>query len=323
MKKILFNYIIFIMIITVISVFPIHADEKTLDIAMILWRGETDAERGFKEGLKELGYKVNLSVWDAAQDRKTLKSLLKSEVKPKLRKYDYIYTFGTTVTKATRTITKSRTTPHIFNIVSNPEKAGIKPGKEKNVTGVSNKVPLDVQIESAMKVIPFKKLGFIYNPRENNSVAQRIEIEEISKSSEEEYQFEVIPIKAAPEKNELEASLNKGLSKNIDVLYLPLDSYLLSKVHIIGQFIKDNKVKSIGSQKKYITQGALIGFVADYRSLGREAAKIIDRHEKGEKIKNIPIYKVERPVLMINKNTVKLFNLDIPQEILDQAQLVD
>lgn len=32
------------------------AGSKDLNIAMILWRGETKAEQGFKGGLKELGY---------------------------------------------------------------------------------------------------------------------------------------------------------------------------------------------------------------------------------------------------------------------------
>jgi len=31
------------------------ASGKTLRIAMLLWRGETKAEQGFKDGLKELG----------------------------------------------------------------------------------------------------------------------------------------------------------------------------------------------------------------------------------------------------------------------------
>ena len=31
------------------------AGAKDLKIAMVLWRGETDAEKGFRQGLKDLG----------------------------------------------------------------------------------------------------------------------------------------------------------------------------------------------------------------------------------------------------------------------------
>ena len=34
---------------------PVLAAGETLSIAMVLWRGPTEADRGFKDGLKKLG----------------------------------------------------------------------------------------------------------------------------------------------------------------------------------------------------------------------------------------------------------------------------
>ena len=48
---------------------------------MILWRGETQAESGFKDGLNELGYSAEYIIMNADQDIKKLGSLL-NELKP-------------------------------------------------------------------------------------------------------------------------------------------------------------------------------------------------------------------------------------------------
>jgi ABC-type proline/glycine betaine transport system substrate-binding protein len=57
---------------SIILAFPSHwdlASAKDLKIAMILWRGETEAEKGFQQGLKEFGYSVQYTVINAGQDR--------------------------------------------------------------------------------------------------------------------------------------------------------------------------------------------------------------------------------------------------------------
>jgi len=51
---------------------PSLSNAKDLKIAMILWRGETEAEKGFQQGLKEFGYSVQYTVMNAGQDRTEL-----------------------------------------------------------------------------------------------------------------------------------------------------------------------------------------------------------------------------------------------------------
>ena len=72
---------------------PLFAYSKNLHIAMILWRGETEGEIGFKVGLKKLGYSVRFTTMNAGQDRAALSQLLRNRVKPALKEFDYIYTF--------------------------------------------------------------------------------------------------------------------------------------------------------------------------------------------------------------------------------------
>jgi len=289
---------------------------------MILWRGETQAESGFKDGLKELGYSVEYTIMNAGQDIKKLGSLL-NKLKPKFDEFDYIYTFGTTVSRRTRLIINDRV-PQIFNVVTDPVRAGIVQSMELsggNIGGVSNAIPISVQIKSALEVIKFNKLGIFFNPREKNSLIVRKELYNIAK----DFDFEVIDLRSPPVQKMLQENLQKVIDKSIlvDAVYLPSDSFLVSNAELIGSQLRAAKVKSIGEIKSFIENGALMGIVFDYYQLGRTVARIVDRHQKGEKLQNIPIAKVEEPYLLINKTTSDILNINIPEAILEKATMIE
>ena len=298
------------------------ASDKRLKIAMILWRGETQAESGFKDGLKELGYSVEYIIMNAGQDIKKLGRLL-SKLKSKFDEFDYIYTFGTTVSRRTRVIVNDRV-PQIFNVVTDPVGAGIVQGMESsggNISGMSNAIPTAVQIESALEVIKFNKLGIFFNPREKNSMITRKELYNVAK----DFDFEVIDLRSPPVQKMLQENLQKVIDKSIlvDAVYLPSDSFLVSNAELIGSQLRVAKVKSIGAIKSFIENGALMGVVIDYYQLGRTVARIVDRHQKGEKLQNIPIEKVEEPYLVINKTTSDILNINIPEAVLKKAIIVE
>ena len=52
-------YCLLIFVIFYLPLSSLAASSEQLNIAMILWRGETSAEEGFKAGMKEFGYSVN------------------------------------------------------------------------------------------------------------------------------------------------------------------------------------------------------------------------------------------------------------------------
>ncbi len=109
----------------------------------------------------------------------------------------------------------------------------------------------------------------------------------------------------------------------VDAIYLPLDSFLLTKAQLIGPKLRSAKILSIASQKKYIQNGALFGAIPDYYSLGKEVAKIVDRHRNGEKLGETPIQTPKEPLLMINKTTADLLNITIPEHLLKKAIIVE
>ena len=322
MKNIVFRLLFLILVTLLVFSNSLLAGEKSLKIAMILWRGETRAESGFIDGLKELGYPVEYIIINAGQDIKKL-GLLLSKIKPKFDEFDYIYTFGTTVSRRTRVIVNDRV-PQIFNVVTDPVGAGIVQGMESsggNISGMSDAIPISVQIKSALEVIKFNKLGIFFNPREKNSMIIRKELYNIAK----DFDFEVIDLRSPPVQKMLQENLQKVIDKSIlvDAVYLPSDSFLVSNAELIGSKLRAAKVKSIGAVKNFIENGALMGVVFDNYQLGRTVASIVDRHQKGEKLQNIPIAKVEKPYLVINKTTSDILNIKIPEAVLKKATIVE
>ncbi len=265
------------------------AKGPALNIVMILWRGETPAEKGLVRELEKLGYTVNVTVHDADKDKKRLTDILRKDVLPNLTKFDYVYTFGTTVTTRTHAALP-KDQRHIFNIVTDPVKSKIvdsveRPGR--NVTGVSNKVFLPLQIENASKVLPLKKLGILFNPQEKNSIFYVKELKAIGQARG----FEVVEIRTPPKREKLQEVVRSIADKafDVDAVYLPGDSFLISNADAIGKPLTEGGVPTIAANSKYIAQGALLGTVPDYAGLGHLLARIVDRNRKGEPLAAIAI----------------------------------
>src|SRR5215470_8188595 len=299
------------------------ASAKDLKIAMLLWRGETEAEKGFQQGLKEFGYSVQYTTMNAGQDRTELGRLLREEVSPKLNDFDYIYVFGTTVASATKSIVQDKV-PQIFNIVADPVGAALLQSAESsggNIAGVTNEIPLPLQVQTALKIVPFRRLGLLFNPREKNSMLVRDKLSEVAPRS----RFEIVDLRSPPAEDMLQANLQKLKNKSVlvDAVYLPPDSFLVSNAQLIGSELRAAKIKSIASIETFIEKGALMGVVPDYRELGKAAATIVHRHQQGTKLKDMQVQAAKRPLLMINKSTSRELKLNIPEAFLKTAVTVD
>jgi ABC-type uncharacterized transport system substrate-binding protein len=296
---------------------------EPLNIAMILWRGETEAEKGFKDGLKELGYSARYAVMNAGQDRAELGRLLREDLKPRLKSFDYVYVFGTTATLATKTIVDDKV-PVIFNIVADPVGAGIVrswQGSGANIAGVSNEIPLDLQLKTAMTLVPIKRLGLFFNPREKNSMLIRDKILTVAQP----LGIEIVDLRSPPALDMLQENLQKlrDQSIKVDAVYLPADSFIVSAAKLVGGELRAGKVKSIAALESYVDQGALMGLVPGYRELGRAAAMLVHRHVKGQALQEMAVEADRAPLLKINLATARALNVAIPETLRKRAILVD
>jgi putative tryptophan/tyrosine transport system substrate-binding protein len=200
---------------------PVQA--KNLRIAMILWHPETPAEAGFKDELKKLGYTADYVVIDAHQDRTALRSKIESEILPQLKSFDYVYSYGTTVTQVTKVLLGGRA-QQLFDIVYDPVGAGFVESLTAsggNITGASDAVPLSAQFKPFLKQFKIKKLAVLFNPREKNSNQQLQGLQQAAKN----YGFDVIELPSPPALDRLQQNL-KSLADGqvkVDAVYLPAE----------------------------------------------------------------------------------------------------
>lgn len=290
------------LVLLAVSLLMVSFSAHALSIAMVVWRGQTDAETGFIAALEEQGHDVEVTWYDAGQDKVKLGQLIRGELSQNLDKYDYVYSFGTTVGKAVKTHLNGRK-PHIFNIVSFPAKAGILPseqGGQKNTAGVSSRVATETQFTNAMEFMSLSKVVVAFNPREQNSTLQLQKAVELGKK----YDFEVVPLRIRPDAEVFMSDLQKLEElMPISAIYLPSDSFLISNAQQIMKYVNENDIPSICAVSAYIKNGCLIGTLADYDSLGRLAAGIVEKHQEGVDISSLPVEFDTEPSPTINQLT--------------------
>jgi ABC-type uncharacterized transport system substrate-binding protein len=296
---------------------------KTLRIAMVLWRGETEAEKGFRDALKELGHSPEYVVMNAGRDRAELGRPLREDLESKLETFDYVYAYGTTVALATKTIVQDKV-PVVFNIVADPVGAGLVKSMDAsggNIAGVTNGVPLTLQLETALKVAPIRRLGILFNPREKNSMLVRDKLVEVARP----LNIEVVDLRSPPAQNMLQENLRKLQDRAVavDAVYLAPDSFIVSNAKLVGTELRGAKVRSIASLEAFVEQGALMGAVADYYALGRSAATIVHRHLAGQRLQDMPVLADQNPELKINGTTRRAFGVRIPEDIRKRAVIVE
>jgi hypothetical protein len=159
MTKLLLAACALLLLVTAVGVG--RTNPKELKIALVLWRGETEAEQGFRDNLKELGYEAQYTVMNAGQDRSELGRLLREDLKPRLAGFDYVYVFGTTATVAAKSIVQDKV-PIIFNVVADPVGAGIVKSMDAsggNLAGVTNEIPLALQLQTALSLSRSRSSG--------------------------------------------------------------------------------------------------------------------------------------------------------------------
>lgn len=151
--------------------------DREFHVFMVLGRGESDNEYGFKDYLARRGLKVRYTVRNAASNPEKLE-----EIKDEIRaaKPDLIYSWGTPQTRglvgphdAEDASPYIRDIPVVFTFVAAPLDAKIVSSLEhpgRNVTGTVHIAPVAVQVNTILAYRPITKLGVVYNPLERNSV---------------------------------------------------------------------------------------------------------------------------------------------------------
>lgn len=298
-QSLITTFFLLLLIFTGVSA---SAAEKHLNIALILWRGETETEKGFRDGLKELGYDTTYTVINGEQNIHKLSTLLQT-FNP--GDYQYIYSFGTTASVKVKELGRE-VTPQIFVAVLYPVEAGLVQTMERpgvNISGVSNYIPIEKQIETAYQLLEFGTLGVFYNPDEANSVETIKNIRNLSYKLG--FSLEAYPAKPGTNRLHRYLGLLEKEIIDVDAVYLPSDSYIISESREIADSLEKAEIPGFAAVEECVKQGVLFGLTTGYYELGKNAAMIVDQREKGKPLASIPVGLPARTYLLINKTTAQ------------------
>ncbi len=289
-------------------------------IYAITFRGMTDVEKGFQDYFAARRIPVQITWRDLNRENSRMPGFLEEirRTKP-----DLVYTWGTGVTLGVAgtydqvdPAVNITDIPIVFTLVAAPVLAKVvrdlkNPGR--NVTGVFHVAPTEAQIRAMASYRPFKSLGIIYTPTEQNSVVVVEEVREVSKR----LGFSVIakPLRLdANKKVTAEGApemVRELKQQNVEWLYLPPDTYLgtIAQKVIIPAALAVG-LPAFASTEQLMETGAVAGLVSRYHSIGQFTAY---------KAEQILVNKV--PPAKIPVETLTRFALQVRMDIAEQLKL--
>ena len=269
------------------------------------------AREGFKDALKEAGIKAEFDEQNAQGDVTIANTIANKFITDKV---DLVFAIATPTAQAMANATSD--TPILFSAVTDPEAAGlVKP----NVTGSSDKVDIDQQLALLREISKdAKKIGFLYNSSEENSLVQ---LEEIKKLAEK-YNFEIVE-QGISSANELPQAIDKILTQ-VDALYLPTDNLISSSSALIAEKANAAKKITFAAESGMLENGIFITKGIDYYQLGKEAGKLaVEILKDGKKPSDLPYKVAETTEIAVNKQTLEQLGIKLPDDVMSKAKLIE
>lgn len=306
MKKIILGMTLFLGV----SITCMAEKEIQIGITQIVEHPSLDAARkGLEKVLqKNLGEKVEIEYQSAQGDFGTAQLIAKSYVNSKK---DVIVAISTPSAQAALNATKQ--IPIVYTAVTDPKAAGLS---GKNITGTTDMSPLEEQLNLLKYLLPkAKKIGFLYNPSEQNSISLLRQFTTLAK----ERQLQVIE-KGVNTVNDMNLALN-SLLRQVDVLYIPTDNLVTSSETLLIQQANRKSIPVIASVESSVKKGALATVSIDYEKLGYQTGERILEILKGKSPNQIKVEGLRQTTLVINERIAKKYGISVKKEVLKEAVL--
>ncbi|HVP76599.1 MAG TPA: ABC transporter substrate-binding protein [Thermodesulfobacteriota bacterium] len=269
------------------------------------------AEAGFKEGT-HITYDRQNARGDVNRTQTIAERFMNSDVA-------LIHSIGTPSSRAVMKIIKD--VPIVFSSVTEPVYAGLIPRKRPlgtktgtNVTGVSDRWPVPLQLEMYAQFIPkAKKWGTIYNAGDPRTLIYIKEMRQAAKK----LNMELIEVNISQDTETLPAA--QFLVGKVQTIYITYDHIALSSFESIVKVCNQMKIPLFGGDLKCVTLGAIAAYGWDYFQIGHSAGKKAVRILKGEKPGDIPWDSGEKLILLINEKAARAQGAIISPELLKRA----
>src|SRR5690606_25610087 len=257
------------------------AQQKSVAVTAIVEHPALDSVRdGVQDALKKAGYEPGKNLkWQYQSAQGNTGTAAQIARKFVGDRPDAIVAIATPAAQAVVAATKD--VPIVYSAVTDPVAAQLVPSMEPsgtNVTGVSDLLALDKQIELIQKIVPeAKRVGMVYNPGEANSVVVVKQLQALLPKAG------LTLVEAAAPRTVDVASAARSLVGKVDVIYTSTDNNVVSAYESLVKVGNDAKIPLVASDTDSVKRGAVAALGIDYRDLGVQTGKIVVRMLKGEK----------------------------------------
>ncbi|WP_431820558.1 ABC transporter substrate-binding protein [Burkholderia sp. F1] len=231
---------------------------------------------------------------------------------------DVIVAIATPAAQAVVASTKS--VPVVYSGVTDPVAAQLVKGwgpAGANVTGVSDKLPLDRQVALIKRVVPkAKTVGMVYNPGEANSVVVVKELKEILAK-----QGMTLKEAAAPRTVDIGPAA-KSLIGKVDVIYTNTDNNVVSAYEALVKVANEAKIPLVAGDTDSVKRGGIAALGINYGDLGRQTGKVVARILKGEKPGAIASETSSNLELFVNTGAAAKQGVTLSQDLVKDAKTV-
>lgn len=224
---------------------------------------------------------------------------------------------GIATPSAQALVAGTKQVPIVFTAVTDPVQAQLTPSWDAsgtNVTGVSDVLELEKQIELIKEIIPdVKNIGMVYNPGEANSVAVVDAFNELLPK----HGLKLVEA-AAPRTVDVSSAAGRLVGK-VDVIYTNTDNNVVSAYEALAKVGNDTNTPLIASDTDSVKRGAIAALGVNYRDLGEQTGRVVVRILEGEKPGDIQPQTSENLQLYVNVTAAEKQGVRLPLELLERA----
>lgn len=296
-------------------------DEKvTIGIAQFAEHGSLDnCREGFIEGLKEAGYEEGENV-EFVYENANADTGITSQISSNFvsNNMDLICAIATPMAQSAYNAARSKDIPVIFTAVTDPVAAELAKDDKTpvgEVTGTSDKLPVEEQLQMIRKLLPdAKKIGILYSTSETNSISA---IEEYKKAASE-YGFEIVE-SGISTTADIPLAADSLLTK-VDCLNNLTDNTVVSSLPVILQKANAAGIPVFGSEIEQVKKGCVATVGLDYFELGKQTGQMAAKVLNGEKkASEIPYEIISESQFYVNTKAAEQLKVTVPEDMLSTA----
>ncbi|MGM9618659.1 MAG: ABC transporter substrate-binding protein [Oscillospiraceae bacterium] len=203
--------------------------------------------------------------------------------------------------------------PVIFTAITDPVQAKLDSG---NVTGTSDKLPVEAQLDLIRQLQPdARTIGIIYTTSEPNSVSAIAEYQE--KAPEYGFEIDVVGVTA---QSEVTQAVDTLISHGVDCFSNLTDNTVVGVLPAILEKTNEAGIPVYGSEVEQVKIGCVAAAGIDYIQLGIQTGLMAAKVLRGEATcQDIPYETISEYGIYVNSEALSAMGIVLPGDVAQRA----